>query len=329
MPNASMLSQLKAYFKAPFDQLEDAASLSDKVKALGSILLLDLGFALLAGVVIGLVGELELVDMDNHAVATALGQFSVWQIMLIAVLGTPLLEELVFRLPLRYQANPVAGLARLLTPKTEPAVDSELAAQRRAWWDRNYRFIFYGLGVAFAYLHLTNYPDITLGLLLLSPLLVAPQFVMGILAGFLRVRFGFWWAFLLHALHNLILVGLAVFGTGNTEVITIENDAHRLVVEEVSPLDSEIDFSYTFGIDTVGYDNVKLSYVIRTLVSGADDAVVRFPEGKADPRLNVALKYHSGEQPMKAYLLDTLTGFYEIRVDEQLLGDTIVVNSVN
>lgn len=324
-----MLSKLKAYFKAPFDQLQEAVSFADKLKALFSILVIDLGFAMLAGLLIGVVNELDLVDMDNHAVANALQQFSIWQLMLIAILGTSLVEEVVFRLPLRYESNPIAGLARIFTPQTSPEVDGKIAAKRRAWWDNNYRPIFYGLAAAFALIHLSNYPDLTLGLILLSPLLVAPQFVMGILAGFLRVRFGFLWAFLLHALHNFVLVGLAIVGTGNVEVISVDNDAYRLVVEEVSMMDGEIDFSHTFGEDTVGFDNAKLSYIVRTLASESNDAVVRFPDDQANPRLNIGLKYSSEDQPMKAFLLDTVTKYYKISIDEQLLGDTIVVKSVN
>jgi len=321
-----MLAELKAYFRAPFDRLDESVSLAGKFQGVLRILALDLGFALLAGLLIGMVNELDLVDLDNHAVATALQQFTLWQLLLIAILGTPLVEELVFRLPLRFASNPVVGLARIFTPKTDPDTDAQLAAGRRAWWDRNYRYVFYGLALAFALMHLTNYPEITPGLLLLSPLLVAPQFVMGILAGFLRVRYGFGWAFLLHALHNLILVGLAILGTGNTEIISVDNEAYRLVVEEVSPMERAVDFTYSFGEDTIGYHNTELKVVVRTLITDAETAVVVLPKSLPNPRINVAFKNHTDPRPAKVILLDTLQAHYELTMNEELKGDTIFLD---
>lgn len=205
-----MLQPLLAFLRNPTDHLAPPTSTGTRVRALLLLLAVDLGIALLLGGLIGLISESGLVDLENHAVADALAEFSTWQLLLIAVLATPLIEELIFRFPLRYQANPVVGLARLFTPETQPETDDVLHERRRAGWDRSYHLIFYGFTLAFAFIHLMNYPDWSLGLLIVSPILVAPQFVMGAMAGFLRVRFGFVWAFALHALHNLVLVGLAL-----------------------------------------------------------------------------------------------------------------------
>lgn len=217
-----MINRLLTFLRSPTDHFASDAYVEGPIpqrrstggRALFVLLAVDLGLAFLLAGLIGLIAESGLVDMDNHAVADALAEYSVWQLMLIAVIGTPLLEELIFRLPLRFQTNPIAGIARLVSPRTNPETDVLLAADRRASWDKYFPYIFYGLTAAFAFVHLLNYGDWTMGLLLVSPLLVAPQFVMGALAGFLRVRFGFWWAYGLHAGHNLVLVGFALGGTG-------------------------------------------------------------------------------------------------------------------
>lgn len=323
-----MFSELKAFFRAPFDTLATDATLGDKIGLLFKLLVLDLVIALMLGGVIGLVESLDIVDMDNHAVAQALQQFTVWQIMLIAILGTPFVEELVFRLPLRYETNPIAGLARIFTPRLAVDDAEVIAAKRRATWDQYYRFTFYGLAIAFALIHLTNYPELSLGLLLLSPLLVAPQFVMGCLAGYLRVRFGFIWAFLLHALHNLVLVGLAVLGAQATEIVSIENDDYRLHVEEVSPMERELDFSYTFGEDTIGYVNTELSEVIRTLALPADTVFVKMGVDMPNPRLNAGYKGVASEKSSKDLLLEQLSKHYEFRLDQRDTQDTIYVEAI-
>jgi len=195
-----VLTTFLTFLRNPDDNPAPSSSLGTRVRALMLLLVYDLLFAFAAGAVIGLIGDTGLVDLENHAVAQALEQFSVWQLLLIAVLGTPLVEELLFRLPLRFETNPITGLVRIFTPTAGPDADAELRAHRRAGWQRNYRYIFYGLTVAFALMHLTNYPEWSTGLLLVSPIIVAPQFVMGTIAGFLRVRYGFWWAFWLHAI---------------------------------------------------------------------------------------------------------------------------------
>lgn len=213
-----MITRLLTFLRNPTDHFAADAYIGGPIpqrlrtggRALLILLAVDLGMAFLLAGLIGLIAKSGLVDMDNHAVADALAEYSVWQLMLIAVIGTPLLEELIFRFSLRFQTNPIAGIARLVSPRIDPETDALLAADRRATWDNYFPYTFYGLAIAFAFIHLLNYGDWTLGMLLVSPLLVAPQFVMGALAGFLRVRFGFVWAFLLHALHNFVLVGMVV-----------------------------------------------------------------------------------------------------------------------
>lgn len=202
-----MLSTFLAYLRNPDDNPAPPSSLGTRGRALWLLLVYDLVFAFAASIVIGLIGETGLVDLENHAMVDALEQMEVWQLLLLAVLVGPLFEELIFRLPLRFETNPITGIIRVFTPSTGTEADDELRALRRANWQRNYRYIFYGLAIAFALIHLFNYPDWSLGLLLVSPIIVAPQFVMGSMAGFLRVRYGFWWAYLLHMLHNFVLVG--------------------------------------------------------------------------------------------------------------------------
>jgi len=91
------------------------------------------------------------------------------------VVLAPVLEEMIFRGPLGFF-------------KTSPY----------------FPFAFYCSFVLFGLIHLGNF-EITPAVLLLSPLLVAPQTIMGVFLGYIRVRLGLSWAILLHASHNGIL----------------------------------------------------------------------------------------------------------------------------
>jgi hypothetical protein len=73
---------------------------------------------------------------------------------------------------------------------------------------KKYTYIFYFSAILFGIVHITNY-KLSYTILLLSPILIAPQILVGSI-GFLRVRYGFVWGFLLHALHNAVFVGIGI-----------------------------------------------------------------------------------------------------------------------
>lgn len=98
----------------------------------------------------------------------------------MAVFFAPLLEEAIFRLPIG------------------------------AWLGKYFKLVYWSLTIGFALLHLTNF-SVSFPLYL-APLLILPQFLLGIIIGFVRLGWGFWYGVLFHALHNGILVGLTFIG---------------------------------------------------------------------------------------------------------------------
>jgi hypothetical protein len=98
-------------------------------------------------------------------------------VLLAGIILAPVLEELIFRGPLIFFRN-----------------------------SRFFPYIFYGITLLFGFYHITNF-ELSRQVLLLSPLLVAPQLCVGVFLGYIRVRFGLLWAMLLHALYNFALLG--------------------------------------------------------------------------------------------------------------------------
>ncbi|WP_379548853.1 type II CAAX prenyl endopeptidase Rce1 family protein [Qipengyuania sp. DSG2-2] len=144
----------------------------------------------------------------------------------IIVLGAPLAEELVFRGWLSGRPGHVAAcllgaVAFYLQPENifdEAAFESAIVVvmvillpaaigalwhwRKRSpmrWFARGFPGIFWLVTLAFALVHLTNYQEGALYVLL--PL-VLPQFIAGTLFGYARVQYGLWAAILLHAMHN-------------------------------------------------------------------------------------------------------------------------------
>lgn len=299
---SATFSDLWAFFRRPFDQYDEEATLNFKIKRLFAVLLADVIAILPILGLIGIITSQGWVDLEDHAVAEMFRQIGVIGIILIAVVFTPLFEELIFRGPLIFQRNPLMA-----------SPNEEKQASRRAWWDRRYSFIFYGCALAFALVHLMNY-EISLSVLLFSPILLGAQFILGSLAGFLRVRYGFWWAYFLHALHNLIFVGSALLGGDTpTEIAAIDTDDYHLKIEEVSPFGKEIDRENTIGPDTIGYMNYPLSEVITNTLKD-DYSIVSYPSEERDPKVNLYLGRDNTTEELEDLLLEELQKAYEFTI---------------
>lgn len=138
------------------------------------------------------------------------------------VLWAPVVEELLFRFGLRRPAwalwlSPILIAALLAGPSPVAAVSAGLAlcgvlcllsrqAYRWPWarlrrYDEIFPFVFHIATLAFAFLHLSNFRLADSGLWLL-PLLVLPQWVTGLVLGWMRVRFGILSSIALHSLFN-------------------------------------------------------------------------------------------------------------------------------
>ncbi|MEL7161748.1 MAG: CPBP family intramembrane glutamic endopeptidase [Bacteroidota bacterium] len=313
--------EVREYLPQPYDRLDEEATTGFKFGRLLSVLALDLAGAAVLMLLVSGITELGLLDLEEHAVAEAFSNMSTLGILALAVIAAPLFEELFFRLPLRFEANPFMGVARMVTPyRGTTQADGDVGermdrrrANLRGWWDRHYRKIFYFSAILFAYVHLSNF-ELTTTVLLLSPILVAAQFWMGTLGGFLRARYGFVWTLLLHALHNLILVGGAVLGDGPTEKVAIENEEFRLKIEEVSPISRETDRSHVTNEDSLALVNYPLDDALSLLLED-DYSSIYYPPAAKAPKVNV---YFRARQPLEAeklLIVEELKKIYDFRVD--------------
>ncbi|MEP3890986.1 MAG: CPBP family intramembrane glutamic endopeptidase [Hellea sp.] len=69
---------------------------------------------------------------------------------------------------------------------------------------RIFPFAFWGSSLGFGLMHLANYEGGEMGLLL--PLIILPQFVVGVILGYVRMRFGLWCAIFFHGAYNTVLL---------------------------------------------------------------------------------------------------------------------------
>ncbi len=174
---AEMIRDLFAFFRSPVYQEDKESGVTNKFIVLGQLLAIALFCSIAIGLTIGALEEFTELNLGKHAMDLLFEEYSAEFILLVVVILAPVLEELFFRGPLYLFRQ-----------------------------SRYFGLIFYVFTFAFGFYHITNF-KITPTILYLSPLLVSPQLLIGLLLGYIRVRLGLQWAILLHALYNLVLIG--------------------------------------------------------------------------------------------------------------------------
>ncbi|MEC4113130.1 CPBP family glutamic-type intramembrane protease [Myroides pelagicus] len=201
----------------------------DKTKFTLALWGVSLVFIVLLGSLIELIVEIPEPDMFD----IALEKLGIPAFIAFVVLVGPLFEEIVFRSPLRFRVSSliisslflvlfIIGLLDSITGVLGYILLGVVAAlffigvhfltkkkeQSEQLYTRYYPYIFYGISLLFGYIHITNFEDISTRILLLSPLVIFPQFVLGLGIGYVRVRYGFWYGCLFHVVNNAIAISM-------------------------------------------------------------------------------------------------------------------------
>lgn len=171
-----MLRAVWEFFKNPI-YIKEPYTTKEKTQVFLKLTLIAVGFSLGLGMVQEGITTMVGFNSENHAVLEMFETYSAVVIFFLAIIVAPLIEELIFRAPL--------GLFKNST---------------------FFSVAYYTSVLLFGLIHISNYPDIK-GFYWLIPVLVAPQISAGIFLGYIRTKLGLLWSMLLHAAHNLILIG--------------------------------------------------------------------------------------------------------------------------
>jgi membrane protease YdiL (CAAX protease family) len=113
--------------------------------------------------------------------------------LLMVVVIVPFIEELLFRLYLRFKDNNLTHFVILLASVTGKVNKHKIKT-------------FYFSAIMFALFHLSNY-ELNSLVFFLSPILIAPQFIAGLFLGYLRIKYNLFVGYFMHAIHNGLLMG--------------------------------------------------------------------------------------------------------------------------
>ena len=197
------------FIKKPVELSEDKASLQFKIGTCGALFLIQIPPLLVFMALVGGLEQLGLWDEDMHSLQKIFQEMEPVLIFFFAVIMAPLLEEVMFRLILRFRSNFLILWSIHIGVALHLGQKRSLLKTARKVWDKFYGRVFYLMTMAFGLMHIMNFEP-SLNIYLLAPILVAPQILIGINLGYLRVRFGLIWSILFHAFYNGVLMSIAL-----------------------------------------------------------------------------------------------------------------------
>jgi membrane protease YdiL (CAAX protease family) len=171
-----MLNEVWEFLKHPINQKRELENQERNALFFG-LLILTVFFSIALGLLIGGISLVFNLEFGNHAADELLKTYSPVMLFFLAVVLAPVLEELLFRAPLTIFKNPT-----------------------------HFKYAYYISIILFGTLHISNFEALD-GQYWAIPLLVSPQLSAGVFLGYTRTKLGLLWSILLHAAHNLILVG--------------------------------------------------------------------------------------------------------------------------
>ena len=196
------------FFKNPDPSPVCQQTIGSKIKWLFFLLVFEMPFVFIAWQMQQFLFRNGLVSSEGHFVEQFMQEINPWLIVALMILLIPFIEELMFRLPLRFKrayfipfiiigisfmgytflkmAEIPLLIAILISILATVVIFVALYNQRISErlehaWSSNYRAVFYTVASLFALYHLTNF-KFSLSLLLFAPIVVLPQFIGGLLS---------------------------------------------------------------------------------------------------------------------------------------------------
>lgn len=214
--------QFYEFLKYPYRINHEATTIDVAIKQIGILFLLSYGILMfVAGPLLVLSG---VNDMD-HKIAEMGDSMNAMAMFFIAVIVAPFFEEIFFRLPLKYKSGArwlslilLSGATYFIAAQSISTFWIPLAislgmfvigflvtagrdtAWREAKW---FPYYYYFVAMMFAYMHIFNF-ELDPNKWYLTPILVLPQFSIGLILGYVRLRYGIVAAILFHATNNMI-----------------------------------------------------------------------------------------------------------------------------
>ena len=227
--------------------------------------------------------------------------YSFWMSILLITIVPPLLEEFIFRFPLKYERNYIFRFIAYLF-KTDFS----------GFWKKHLRVIVYLFSATFGFIHLSNYNNVDVVFFMLAPIIVGAQLFAGIIFSFFRLKLGFVWALFGHFSHNFILIMMSFLFFHNVEQNLVDDDNVKI---EATGIAFKVDKQERLNIDSLQDGNILCldaqNYSLQKLIDElylADTLKIR-----DNDQLNLKLFSKKEEGYSKNQLLEVLKEHYTFK----------------
>ncbi len=323
---SALKTELFDFFKSPSEIEKWDEEFGTKLSFWLKILAIDFLLSFAITVVMSVASELGLFDAENHEVMEMMKNMTPVGFMFMAVIFIPFIEELVFRLPLRYNSNLLFKIVEVLSSIFGKNVKNEVKSGFQSIYTKHFKVIFYTSALFFALLHILNY-QISLSVVLFSPLLIMPQLLFGMFGGYIRLKLGFFWGACLHFAHNLIFLSIPLIMMMNDGEYKFKNDAVDTIflsTENVSIQIEESDFSFfsnanaQFSDDSLSFKDYGLNDIISMLLDVREDLIkFRNIPYSQNLRLECKAKVMKDSVDLKKELLAQLKAHYHFKISQE------------
>ena len=317
------------FLKNPIEQQEPIQTIKQKTKTFFTLLLIDI---LIGSVIVGICAIIEEFGLNisgNDINQKMLENESIWYVLLFIVIVGPLFEELIFRLPLRFKFNYLAQSIILFSSIAGKEKKTKVKIYLQNFWTTHFKWIFYSVSLIFGLIHLTNYEELSITIILFAPLLICSQFIGGLTMGYIRVKYNFILALLLHLTFNLIIIGAALTTMDFTaNKIDIENVNYAIKINKSSMFDkTNQEYSFYDG----KYCNIDVTKIsLKTIINKILEKDEHFTETNdikaIETKINLSFANHTkgvfdSEDIILQHLSDLFNFEYEILDKQQQIWD--------
>lgn len=230
------IDEIILYIKNPYYVLPQRAALRRNIEYLVKSYLWCLLLIIIATVILSVFDKIITLVINDRSIYKQFKDsiihlkhsFGPYSVVVFAFVG-PLLEEIVFRLPLNLSKFSFALAASVITFRILGnsfinynvhsinnniytiisiiifiIINSYFPLKWLAYLrGKPFRFFFYAIALIFGVIHVSNIKNIDNSMLFFYPFFTIPQLIIGLFVGNIRMQRGFIWGFLLHSLINL------------------------------------------------------------------------------------------------------------------------------
>jgi hypothetical protein len=208
-----IILEVLSFIKNPDDQRIENWSLKTNIKYIFYILFFEFILNMVViNAIIYVINKIEPIVTNTRIIYE---DNKLLPMLIAASLWAPLIEEVIFRLGLRYNKFYSVFI-------------------NRKRWDFIFRFLVYFTVLAFGFVHSVNFLNDSTFFYWVLPLLVATQTIGGFILTFLRVRFNFISSLFAHILWNFSMMLIFIVSPYFFKPYVKENESYSVKIEQLS-----------------------------------------------------------------------------------------------